>query len=210
MTSQNKIIKKYSHLSFWERFHILSRLKLCPWERIIDNVPKGRILIDIGCGHGLFANLLDLRGNFEQIIGVDPATAKIAVAQRSQNNKVQFFSEKYEDIHYAADIVTIMDVLYLVPHNIQEELLKSIYARLPSGGYLIIKDNVTTPRWKFLIGYLEELIMVRLLGATFGSNFYFRSVIAWKKLLSSMGFKVKSIDLQKGYPYPHMMFICQK
>jgi len=64
------------------RLHVQARHRLCPLQRIADHVPPHGRVLDVGCGHGLFGNLLALESARRQVVGVDPMASKIAVAQR--------------------------------------------------------------------------------------------------------------------------------
>ena len=175
------------------------------------HIPKGRHLVDIGCGHGLFLNLLELAGSqHEKLTGFDPDERKIAVASRSASGRLSFVSGSAGQWPDGADTYTLMDVLYLVPFAVQEKLISAIHAKLPVGGHLVIKELDTKPLAKFAFAYCEELVMVRLLKATLGTKFYFRSSGQFKELTEQCGFETEIIELQEGYLHPHVMLVGRK
>jgi 2-polyprenyl-3-methyl-5-hydroxy-6-metoxy-1,4-benzoquinol methylase len=206
-----KLFARYTSLSPKERLHIAGRLRACPWQKMTGHIPKGRHLVDIGCGHGLFLNLLELTGSrHEKLTGFDPDERKIAVALRSASGRLSFVSGSADQWPDGADTYTLMDVLYLVPFAVQEELISAIHTKLPVGGHLVIKELDTRPLAKFVFAYCEELVMVRLLKATLGTKFYFRSSAQFKELAERSGFRAEVIDLQRGYLHPHVMLVCRK
>lgn len=211
MIDTKALLKRFSRLSRKDRLHILGRIKACPWQSILEQLPSGKVLIDIGCGHGVFINLVDMTTNgFERLIGVDLAANKIEVAKRTENKRVAFSLADWRELDETADIYSIIDVMYLVPFEEQEALIKYIHAHLPPGGYFLLKEMDKKPVWKYAFNYVEESIMVKLLGFTLGSRFYFRSREDLFSLLERVGFKVKAVSLDKGYLHPHLLFICQK
>src|SRR5215210_3247846 len=68
------------------RLFVLARHLLAPLRRVAADVPsRGRIL-DLGCGHGLFANLLAVTSPERDILGVDPSPEKLRIARRASRD----------------------------------------------------------------------------------------------------------------------------
>lgn len=210
-TDCGNLLARYSSLSLRERFHITSRFRACPWGRILGGFPKGKVVAETGCGHGLLLNLLDMSdASIELLAGFDPDRRKIAVALRSARGRLKFYGEDDNFPPAGVDTWAVFDVLYLMPFEEQEMLITAIHARLPDGGHLVIKELDTKPWAKFVFAYCEELVMVRLFGATLGRRFYFRSSKAWRELTEKCGFQTEVLDLQRGFPHPHVMLVCKK
>ena len=75
-------------------------------------------MLDVGCGHGLFGNLLALESAERQVVGVDPMDSKIAVAQRvaAPLPNARYAVGSAADVTDGPyDVITILDVLYLLP-----------------------------------------------------------------------------------------------
>ena len=211
LPSVSEIFKIYPNLHFIDKLHILGRVVTCPWEAILADFPTGRRLIDIGCGHGLFINLLDINfKGYERLTGIDISDEKIKIAKKTENNRVSFYRSALPDFPEVADVYSFFDVLYLMPYKEQEYLIEQIYNLLPQNGYLVIKDLGKKPLYKYLMTYIEEFIMVKILKRTSGTGLYFRSAESFRLLLGKIGFDVKSFDISKHFLYPHIYFICQK
>ena len=211
MKKLQSVFERYRSLSKWDKLHILIRIRSCPWDSMLMNMPSGETLIDIGCGHGLLINLLDMKGNrYKKMIGTDLSEDKIKIAKTSENDHVIFLATDFAELKECADVYSIYDVLYLVPYNEQKKILKNIYDKLSQKGYLVIKEVDTKPLIKFIWNYFEELIMVKILKKTLGAKFFFRSSKSFKAILENIGFKVKIVPLDMGYLHPHVMLICQK
>jgi 2-polyprenyl-3-methyl-5-hydroxy-6-metoxy-1,4-benzoquinol methylase len=205
------ILNRYSHLSLVEKLHIALRFMLCPWGKIISNFPDCASIIDVGCGHGLFINMLCLcKSDIKNAVGIDVSEKKIEIAKRSEKINISFKLGSLERTDIKADVYSIMDVLYLISFRDQEILIRNVFDLLPKGGFFAIKEVDTKPKWKFFLLIIEEFIMVKLLKITHGNSFYFRSRSGFEQLLSNIGFKVRTIDLQKGYLHPHILYVCQK
>src|SRR5204862_5937206 len=81
-------------------------------------VPRQGFIVDLGCGHGLFACLLREAAESRRVLGIDLDERKIEVA-RGAVRDTQWLRFEVGDIikdpppH--CDAVTIVDVLYLLP-----------------------------------------------------------------------------------------------
>lgn len=193
------------------RLHVRARHWLCPLERIAAHVPlRGRVL-DVGCGHGLFANLLALEAPARTLLGVDPMASKIAVAARVARGlpNVRFAVGSAADVREAPwDVVTILDVLYLLPPPAKLALLERCRALLAPGGLLLLKTNDRRPRWKYYWTRFEEQVMTRL-GLTAGQGLYFFGAAQNLALLRLAGFDARVVRLDTWLPYPHVLFVAR-
>jgi O-methyltransferase involved in polyketide biosynthesis len=106
--------------------------------------------------------------------------------------------------------VTVLDVLYLVPYDVQERLLAACATRLAPGGVIVLKETAEVPRWKAWLNRVEETLAVRVLRLTVGGRFYFRTRADWHALFERLGFAVETIPLDRGYYHPHVLFVARK
>jgi len=210
MKNYQHIVKRYTALTRGNKLHIFARLATVPWGQITDSFPRGETLIDIGCGHGLLINLLRESKRFKKMIGIDPDENKIRIAQQAAGEGISFFQRDLVTLAEGADVYSIFDVLYLIPFDQQEAIMRHIFKRLPKNGYLIIKEVNNKPGWKFSFLRFQESIMVKLLHFTKGKDFYFRSEEEYDKLLKEIGFSVSVKYLDRGFLYPHILYVCKK
>jgi 2-polyprenyl-6-hydroxyphenyl methylase/3-demethylubiquinone-9 3-methyltransferase len=193
------------------RLHVHARHWLCPIQRIASYVPPAGRVLDVGCGHGFFANLLALESPARQVVGVDPMASKIAVAQRV----AQPLANARYAVGSAADVtggpyavITILDVLYLLPRPAKLALLQQCRALLAVDGLLLLKTNDRKPRWKFLWARFEEQAMTTL-GLTKGQGLYFLNAAQNNALLGMAGFQAEIVRLDSLLPYPHVLFVAR-
>jgi len=110
----------------------------------------------------------------------------------------------------AADIITIIDVLYLIPLEAQEAIIRKCHAALSAGGVLAVKDMDTRPRWKYAWNMMQETLAVKIIGFTLGSRFHFQSCEVFTALLDRIGFDVEVVPQHKTYWYPHILYLAKK
>ena len=213
MIGKRKIFELYRDSSFMLRAYLRIKLKICPLIMLEEYFPKGGTIVDLGCGNGLFPNILSLGSLERRIIGLDLDEKKIKVANqtKSLDSHITYQLGDIVEAEYPrGDVLTLVDVLYLIPYDKEELVLKKCYQSLSEDGTLIIKEMDTQPRWKYTYNLFQETLAVKLIRFTLGERFFFRSKEDYLEILSKIGFSVKPIHLHSGYWYPHIAFICTK
>lgn len=198
---------------FLMKAYLRIKFRICPILRMEAFVPDKGTIVDLGCGNGLFAAILKLGSPARSIIGIDLDARKIAEARKALGN-LSHLDFRLGDVAAAdyprADAFTIIDVLYLIPFEAQERILRLCAAALPPGGTLALKDMEKKPRWKYIWNMVQETVAVKMIGFTLGSRFYFRSRSDYAALLTGLGFTIEIVPLHKGYWYPHILFVAKK
>lgn len=214
MTTLQDLIAGYRALSFADRLHMIIRWRVCPLRRIAAYVPEQGVIVDLGCGHGLFTQLLACEAAGREVIGVDLDAHKIAVAEQVKLPNLRFATGDIATAELPpAQAVTILDVFYLIPYAVQQQLLEACAAKLAPDGMIVLKEMAETPRWKVALNWLEETLAVRVLRITdhnADNRFYFRPRAEWQTLFERLGFSVETIRLDRGYYHPHVLFIARK
>jgi cyclopropane fatty-acyl-phospholipid synthase-like methyltransferase len=177
---------------------------------VVERTPSAGRLLEVGCGHGLFANAAALAHPGLDVLGVDPDGQKIRWAQATVGARphVRFRCEGLHDVSERGfDAVAVLDVLYLVPRGEWPGFLRSLRERLRKGGRLLLKDVEPRPRWKFYRCLAQETVSVRLLGITHGSAFAFADRAEMESLLREAGFDgLRITGLGGGYLTPHVLY----
>lgn len=209
-TLKKEVLALYKDIGLMDKIHMWIRYSLCPFDYLETYLPKEGRVLDFGCGHGIFANLLSLKSLRRKVVGIDPSEAKIEAAIKSINSRqnIKFIKKEFEQLAEGKfDAITIIDVLYLIPCNEQDKILSICRTYLDNGGLLMIKETVSSNSLRFVIASLEEWIMVKILKKTLGGgDFYYRSEEEWVGFLIRLGYQCKSIKLKTFAP--SCLFIC--
>ncbi len=190
------------------RAFVRARHILAPLARVLAELPERGRILDVGCGHGLFANALALGSPGRHVIGVDPSPAKIAVARATAAGpNVRFVQGVVEALDERGfDGIAILDVLYLLPIEQKLAVLRACRERIAPDGVLVLKTNDTRPAWKYRVARLQEQVMTGI-GLTMGQGLYFLSREQNAALLELAGFRPRTVVLRSWLPYPHVMFV---
>ena len=191
------------------------KLTICPLLEVETHVPAGGHVVDLGCGNGLFASLLLLGSDARRVTGYDLDPSKLRTAERlKRDNGWQRAEFREADIVRTdippADVITLIDVLYLIPGSDQESILRKCARALPPGGTLVVKEMDTRPRWKYAWNFIQETVSVRVVGFTLGKRFFFRPRHEFEMLLRSLGFGVETVRLERRQIHPHILYVCRK
>src|SRR5450759_540140 len=77
----NDVLQLYETAPRLTRMFLKGRVLLSDLEVIEKQVPANGTIVDLGCGHGLFPNLLALRSASRQVTGIDFSSRKIDLAR---------------------------------------------------------------------------------------------------------------------------------
>lgn len=203
----------------WIRWFLVSN-----FEEIEPYVPAKGKIVDLACGYGVFTILTALRSNKRYVTGVDLIKERINSGQKiiETNKDLKNIEFQVDDIRDAdiknSDGIILMDVLCYFPFAEQKDLLSRCFNNLNKSGVLVIKTFNKRPFWKYLLFYLQEVIVITA-KVLKGSNFWkmvFRGRIFVKdsgrmeKILGEIGFKVITVSLDKMRYQPHIAYICHK
>jgi 2-polyprenyl-3-methyl-5-hydroxy-6-metoxy-1,4-benzoquinol methylase len=205
-------LTQFHSLPFLERLHLRARLRSCPVDAVLAELPESGTIADVGCGHGLFCALAAATPG-RRLLGLDPDERKIALARECLSSlpNVELHVGTASDLPAALDAILICDVLYLLPPGDWKRLLATCREKLRPGGRLVLKEASVFPKWKYQKAMLQERIMVGLLGRTRASGgLHFQPPAQTEVLLSSLGFQVDAIrDLGRGYTTAHVLIVAR-
>jgi len=209
------LLRNYQWAPNFVRMHIWSRLQLFPFTKLERFLPLEGTFIDIGCGYGQWPLLMGYIRPQADIYGYDPDETKIdrgkeAIDQSGLSNVHLGMGSGIDLPWMPCRLVTVIDVLYLIPFAEQEKILLKAFDHLEPGGRLLIKEMNDKPRWKYAWNWIEEWLAVRFLKITMGKRFYFRNQSEWETLLRRLGYLVETHRLDRGYLHPHVLFVGDK
>jgi 2-polyprenyl-3-methyl-5-hydroxy-6-metoxy-1,4-benzoquinol methylase len=204
---RSAILARYPRLGRLTRFHLDGRLRRCPYDSMAPLLPPAPSLLDIGCGFGHFAWFLMESGACSDYTGTDIDPYKITVAQSSLTCSPATaprplfllgtpFSLALNDCY---DAITLIDVLYLLPWDMQQKLLEWCFSHLAkkTGAAIMAKNPDTTAGVRLYGSYVQEWIMVHGMGRTASSGTIRggRSVEAYRRLGQSFDMSLENVRL---------------
>jgi 2-polyprenyl-6-hydroxyphenyl methylase/3-demethylubiquinone-9 3-methyltransferase len=195
------------------KLYLRIKFRICPLLRTEAYFPDHGDFIDLGCGNGLFPAILKLGAPGRNILGVDLDARKISAARKTLAN-VPHLDFRLGDVltfdYPPADVYSLIDVLYLLPLEAQDLVLRKCQAALRPGGVLLVKEMDKRPRRKHLWNLIQETVSVKIVGFTLGHRFFFRDRTVMVEQLYALGFGVDAVRLDQGYWYPHILYIARK
>ena len=209
----NRAVHRYRSAPLGARLFVHGRAFLSDLAFVERFVPRNGFIVDLGCGHGLFACLLRESSDNRRVLGIDLDPRKIEVA-RGAVRDTQWLRSEVGDIVTdpppKCDVVTIVDVLYLLPFEQQEQVLRNAASALGEGGPVVVKaqERRTDPR--YAITYLQETITVSL-GFTRGGRerFFFPTREEALAMFERAGFVVEVEDMPNR-PYTDVVYLARK
>lgn len=190
------------------RFSILRPKLLSVMDLLLPDA--GRIL-DVGCGFGLFAAYFGQTQPRREIVGIDPNTRRIAMAERVARTvglkSHRFISGDVRDANLQGpfDAVYMLDVMHHIPADAQRGVLERLYDMLAPGGVLLMKDITTEPHYQLVFTELLDRVMVG-----WNEPLAYRHHRAWGELLNDIGFRTRMVRVPDVLPYPHVVIACTK
>lgn len=176
-------------------------------------VPPHGFIVDLGCGHGLFANVLAEASAGRRILGLDVDPRKIGVARTTIQGRDGLRFEVADIVHEAlpkCDAVTIVDVLYLLSASDQEAVLRKAAAALVENAPLVVKAQERAASPRYALTYAQELVTTAL-GITRGrpGRFHFLGRAEAEAMFARAGFHVDVVEMP-GRPYTDVVYLARK
>lgn len=208
-----RALARYARAPLAARLFVRGRAFLSDLAVVERYVPKKGFIVDLGCGHGLFACVLRESSPTRRVLGIDLDPRKIEVARSAIQDTTWLRFETGDIVSEPppkCDAVTIVDVLYLLPFEAQEQVLRNAASALGEGAPLIVKsqDRRTDPRFAFT--YLQEMVTVSL-GFTRGGRdrFFFPSRDEALAMFERAGFLVDVVEMPRR-PYTDVVYLARK
>ena len=195
-------------------------------ERGLIGAQRGRVL-DIGCGQGLFASLLDTMAAMQrsgqwpavwagtpaaaQYTGIELMPRDIARAEQSIGHlspRPAFVcADMCSAVLPASDLVVILDVLHYVDLAAQEAVLARVRDALQPDGRLLLRVGDAASRRGFAVSQWVDRTVTRIRGHKVSPT-WGRPLADWVALLQRLGFaSVQSVPMSEGTPFANVLLV---
>jgi 2-polyprenyl-6-hydroxyphenyl methylase/3-demethylubiquinone-9 3-methyltransferase len=208
-----RAVHRYRSAPIVARWFVHGRAFLADLARVEQYVPRHGFVVDLGCGHGLFSNLLVEASPQRRVLGLDHDEGKIAIARATITGREQLRFEVADIVAVPpprCDAVTIVDVLYLMSPEDQERVLKGAAAALNEGAPLLVRSQEARIDPRFALTYAQETVAVSL-GFTRGvrRRFHFPTREDALSMFTRTGFRADVIEM-RGRPYTDVLYLARK
>jgi 2-polyprenyl-3-methyl-5-hydroxy-6-metoxy-1,4-benzoquinol methylase len=186
---------------------LFARLKFyfAPLVKIEALIPQEGLIIDLGCGYGLFSHYIGVAEPKRTVLGFDLDESKTKYGDRGCPN----VSCRYGDITKVeippADCIVFTHVLHhLTSYESQKDLLLTCKNKLKDGGALIVTEVGEKPLWKHFLCYVADRILYP------HDKLHYRTNEEMGALLSEIFHNVEVIPMDEGTWFSHVTFRCVK
>lgn len=203
------LLKAHRHSGLTTRVHVLGRFLTCPFLRVIDLLPRGCRLLDIGAGHGTFARLALAGGAATAALALEPDLRKVLPSPGG--DRLRFVAGFTSAVRGRFDVVSMFDVLYRIPHGEWDALFSSIHTLLSPGGIFILKELDPEAPFKAFWNRAQEAISDRFLHLTIGDQFSYEGRGSLRARLERAGFQDFEVkEIGRGYPHAHVVYLARR
>lgn len=201
------VLSRYNWAPRTTRAFIAARWLLTPYRRIASFLPARGTLLDLGCGHGLFAfAALD---EFPQlrIIGIDHDAERIRIAARASNGDAAFSAgDVLKPPAGTYEAIALLDLMHYFSPADQERIFVLAFEQLANGGVLLVRE--VDPRGVFNRVW-ERVMTVTGFTRTKKEGLHFRSPQGWTEALQRVGFRVKVVPCS-FFLFADVLFVAEK
>lgn len=206
-----RALRRYGEAPLADRLFVRARAFLADLPFAEAFVPRRGFIVDLGTGHGLFANLLREASDGRRVLGIDADERKIAVAKLTEREGLRF---ELGDIVVRqpppCDAISIVDVLYLIPFELQERIAAQCGAILPEGGLLLIYAQEAKADPRYALGYAQELVSTSLRLTKGGlGRFFYQTRAEMTAMLGRHGFATDVLELPRR-PYTDALYVARR
>jgi len=197
------------------------------------DMPADARVLDLGCGQGLIAALLQAtellarQGRWPDAWPAAPSArayagvelmAKDAARGQVALQRLTFGSGEVPRIVCAdmctaelpaCDVVVLLDVLHYVDHAAQDALLRRVRQALAGSrrpGRLLLRVADATDRRRYAIGQWVDRIVTTVRGHAQPPT-WGRPLAEWTALLQGLGFTVNAVPMNRGTPFANVLVV---
>ena len=176
-------------------------------EQLVPAAPAR--LLDLGCGQGVLAALLEATGrDTTGLRGIDLMAKDIERARRAAP-AAEFVAGDIRTTPFGpAACVVILDVLHYIDRAAQEDVLRRVRESLGSGGLLLLRVGDASDSLRFRITVATDRLAMALRGHPV-DRLHCRPLAEWIALLEGLGFRVEAAPMSRGTPFANVLLVAR-
>ena len=210
-----------SGITAWE--FARGKLRGDPVYRVLveDAVPRvAGTVLDIGCGQGLALSVLVAASRLydegrwpldrppprmTSAMGIEMRPRVAKIARRALAGRATIENGDARTIALpVCDTVLLFDVLHLLAHDEQEELLARVATVVAPGGVVLVREADASAGRAFTMVRFGNRVKALVVGR-WRQRFYFRTHAEWAALLARHGFAVTARPADSGTPFANLL-----
>ena len=190
----------------WARFAIMRQRFL---DEIGQYLPPTGVVLDIGCGFGLFSLYYAASSPRRLLRGLDRDGRRIALARRAAArlglDNVAYAEGDARDFKGDGEAAGayMLDIVHHIPRETVVPLLRQLRRCLVPGAPLLVKDVDTRPTAKRWFTWLLDKAMAPRAPVDYWSADELQAA------LEAAGFRVRRHLMVDLLPYPHVLYVAE-
>jgi len=172
-------------------------------------IPAGARVLDLGCGQGLVAVLLELAGMPPKSFhGIDLRPHDIERARAAAPQGHLIAGDIRTETFPPSDVVVILDVLHYITPPEQREVLVRVREALAAGGTLLMRVGDDNGSLRARYTRLVDFLVTGLRGGGW-PNLHTRPISGWQGLLEELGFRVELQPMSAGTAFANVLCVAR-
>lgn len=181
---------------------------ICPFDKIIEYIPKDGELLDIGGGYGTFCFILSKERPKMRITGIEMDKKRVNTANSRVADSPNLKFIRGDITNFSTnkrfDVITCLDLIHHIPTKDHQDTFRRINGLLKDNGLLIVKDMDDKPFYKYLWNYIHDCIMTRSM------KMYYVPKDEMIKLLETNSFVIEYVNDIPNLLYAHYVIVCKR
>ncbi len=181
------VLKRYRKLEPFPRVFARLKMKFDPmFLKIGDFVRDPKVILDVGCGHGVPSAWLLETNRTARVIAMDPDPERVRVAQLVFGDRglvVEKSAPELPELPEPVDAALMLDMAHYLADDELIKTVEGIHGAMEKGGILVLRVTIPTEKKIPLLRRVEEFRL-----ALNRRSPQYRSVDDLKKIVAGAGF----------------------